>query len=653
MKCLTMKKTVIIIFYILIANNIYATNTNTVDSLFKILETEKIDTSKVTILNEISQEYLKTDFNKAYEYANKALSLAKKINIKKSIALSYTYIAYSQYRLNKFEDAKININKTLVIYEILNDKLHISKCYSFISQIHYALQEYTEAIKWVKKSITIKLNNQFTNELEINYLTLGAIYEKQSKYKLALENFFKAIEFYDKNGKQKSKASVFNNIAITYRRLRNNDLAEEYYKKSLNLYKQNNNKFGELKIYNNLAVLYEKQDMQDKAINNYLKALKLSKEVDFNGGIAMSQINIAGIYIEQNKNLDEAKKFLSSSEKICTETKDNYKLSTLYGLKGQLFEKQGNIKKSIFFTKKGYDLSIKINDLKNTSEMAIQLSKFYKKQNDYRNSLKYFEIYHSANDSIYNIKKTTAIEEIKTKFDTENKEKELKIKQKEIKVLKKQEEIDNIKSYAWLIVKILIFVIIIFAILFLRKQLKKQKRISEKNKKVAETEKRLLELEILTKKQRNEQLENEVEYKNKELQNFAQYIIDKNEFITKIQHDLKKAKKNISEKNIDNSLQSILIDINNKIQIVRNNEEFLAHVDQINNNFYFKLKEKFPNITENEQRLASLLKIGLSSKEIASILHITPKSVDTNRYRLRKKLELNQDINLHEYFLNL
>ena len=647
-----MKRTVILFLYISFVSITNATNTKAIDSLLTKFNSEKIDTSKVTILNEISQEYLKSDFNKALEFANKALTIAKKINNKKSIALSYTYIAYSQYRLNKFEDAKININKALVIYEIVEDPLRISKCYSFISQIHYALQEYTEAVKWVKKSIDIKIKNKLTNELEINYLTLGAIYEKQSKYKSALDNFFKACEFYDENGNKKGKASVFNNIAITYRKLDKIDLAEEYYKKSLNLFKQNNNKFGVLKIYNNLAVLYEKQDMTEKAINNYFKVLKLSKEVDFKGGIAMSQINIAGMYIEKNKNLDKAKKLLSNSEKICFETNDNNKLSILYGLKGQLYEKLGNIHKAILFTKKGYDLSLKLNELKNASEMAIQLSEFYKQKNDYTNALKYYEIYHSTNDSIFNIEKATAIEEIKTKFDIESKEKELKIKQQEIEVLKKQEEIDNIKSKVWLFAKILGFSLIIFTILLLRKQLKKQKIIAENNKKVAETEKRFLELEILSKKQQNEQLENEVEYKNKELQNFAHYIVDKNEFIIKIQKDLKKIKKNISEKNIDNSLQTLLIDINNKIQIVRNNEEFLAHVDQINNNFHFKLKEKHPTITENEQRLASLLKIGLSSKEIASILHITPKSVDTNRYRLRKKLEINQETNLHEYFKN-
>ncbi len=645
------KQIIILILNLIVVSSVSATNYN-IDSLLRKLKTEQTDTSKIIILNELSREYLKSDFNKALEYAKKALNLSKEINNKKSIALSYSYMAYAQYRLNNFEDAKININKALVIYEILKDKLRISKCYSFISQIHYALQEYSKAVEWVNKSIQIKTDNNLSDELEINYLTLGAIYQKKGKYELALENLFKAADYYDKNGNPNGKASVYNNIAVTYRKLNDLEAAEKYYLKSLTLYKKDNETFGELKIYNNLAVLYEQTNRKDKAVENYKKVLQLSKEMNYMGGIAMAQINMAGIFIEHGGDLEKAYKLLSEAEKICKEIKDNYKLAFTYGLKGQYFAKMDNYTNAVYYTNKAYKLAVEIKSENDKADMALQLSEFYQKQNDYKNALKYFQIYHNTNDSIFNIEKARKIEELKTRFELENQEKELKIKEQKIKILEKEQKINSIKSYLSLFGKIVIFAVIIFIILFYRKKLKRQKELSEKNKKFAESEKRMLKLEVLSKKIKTEQLEKEVEYKNKELQNFAHYIIDKNEFIIKIQKDLKRIKKNISEKNIGNNLQAILIEINNKIQLVRNHEEFLAHVDQINDNFYFKLKNKFPGITEHEQRLTSLLKIGLSSKEIASILHITSKSVDTNRYRLRKKLGLSQDANLNDFLQN-
>ncbi len=181
-----MKRFYILLIISILSFQIFANDK--IDSLFNEFDNAKKDTSKVFILNEISQEYLKSDFNKALETAEKALNLAKEINDKKHIALSYTYIAYAKYRLADYSEAKINIGKSLAIFEIIDDKLHISKCYSFISQVHYAQQEYNKAIELANKSIQIKLDNNLTNELEINYLTLGAIRQKQGKYNLALEN---------------------------------------------------------------------------------------------------------------------------------------------------------------------------------------------------------------------------------------------------------------------------------------------------------------------------------------------------------------------------------------------------------------------------------------------------------------------------------
>ncbi|NJO90451.1 MAG: LuxR family transcriptional regulator, partial [Chloroflexia bacterium] len=66
--------------------------------------------------------------------------------------------------------------------------------------------------------------------------------------------------------------------------------------------------------------------------------------------------------------------------------------------------------------------------------------------------------------------------------------------------------------------------------------------------------------------------------------------------------------------------------------------------------FYEKLELKTPGLTEKEKQLATLLRLNFTSKQIAIILNITSESVDINRYRLRKKIALNQGRNLSAYF---
>ncbi|MDO9152715.1 MAG: helix-turn-helix transcriptional regulator [Paludibacter sp.] len=82
-------------------------------------------------------------------------------------------------------------------------------------------------------------------------------------------------------------------------------------------------------------------------------------------------------------------------------------------------------------------------------------------------------------------------------------------------------------------------------------------------------------------------------------------------------------------------------------------EKIYFEAEQVHNDFSSRLTLKFPNLTPQEKRLLVLLRIGLSSKEISPILNISPKSVEINRHRLRKKLNLNKDENLIQFIKSM
>ena len=90
--------------------------------------------------------------------------------------------------------------------------------------------------------------------------------------------------------------------------------------------------------------------------------------------------------------------------------------------------------------------------------------------------------------------------------------------------------------------------------------------------------------------------------------------------------------------------------INSNIsQFNRTNEEAEKMIDEVNSGFIAKLSDSYPDLTNSEKRLASLLRIGMSSKEISLIMSMEPKSVDMARYRLRKKLNLTANDNLCDF----
>ena len=80
-------------------------------------------------------------------------------------------------------------------------------------------------------------------------------------------------------------------------------------------------------------------------------------------------------------------------------------------------------------------------------------------------------------------------------------------------------------------------------------------------------------------------------------------------------------------------------------------EVFKSYFSEVHNNFDNKIKAISEDITEKEIRLASFLRMNLSTKEIASMLNVLPDSVLKSKYRLKKKLELSKEEDLTQ-FLN-
>jgi len=70
-------------------------------------------------------------------------------------------------------------------------------------------------------------------------------------------------------------------------------------------------------------------------------------------------------------------------------------------------------------------------------------------------------------------------------------------------------------------------------------------------------------------------------------------------------------------------------------------------------NFIKKIKAIHSELTPNDLRLCAYLRLNLSSKEIAPLLNISPRSVEVKRYRLRKKMKLDHDENLTDYIINI
>lgn len=153
---------------------------------------------------------------------------------------------------------------------------------------------------------------------------------------------------------------------------------------------------------------------------------------------------------------------------------------------------------------------------------------------------------------------------------------------------------------------------------------------------------------------KSEQLEQDIKHKSSELSNTTMNVIRKNEILLDISSMLKKMHEKTSQQGADASMIKRELD---KIQgLIEENishdddwKKFNQNFDIVYEDFTRHLGELHPNLTLTEKRLCCYLRMGLSSKEIAPIFSISPKSVEMNRYRLRRKMGLEREVNLVEY----
>ncbi|TYA84329.1 triple tyrosine motif-containing protein [Seonamhaeicola marinus] len=217
---------------------------------------------------------------------------------------------------------------------------------------------------------------------------------------------------------------------------------------------------------------------------------------------------------------------------------------------------------------------------------------------------------------------------------------------------------ENIETYTftikrpWYLTRFMIFLYVCIALIiilvvhaFYRRYYKKQReRLMRKTE-------RELELKELENKQQlmrfnNEKLRQDIDSKSRELGMSTMNLIKKNELLGRLKTELQSVKDLHQLKNVIN-----IIDKN-----LNNNDDWNLFEEAFNNadkDFLKKIKSMHPELTTNDLRLCTYLRLNLSSKEIAPLLNISPRSVEVKRYRLRKKLKLAHESSLTDYILEI
>lgn len=184
-----------------------------------------------------------------------------------------------------------------------------------------------------------------------------------------------------------------------------------------------------------------------------------------------------------------------------------------------------------------------------------------------------------------------------------------------------------------------------------RKQLAEYEQEMERQKEDYHHQAMIAEKEIV--RLRNEKLRSEMIHRDKELANQTMGIIQKDKLLNRILNDLQAIHSAIKDEMAKVKIQSLKKQILKELDDKQQKKIFETYFDEVHEEFFRKLKEKFPHLTPNDLRMCAFIRMNISTKEISTMLNISYRGTEISRYRLRKKLDLSRDINLSTFLTNI
>jgi DNA-binding CsgD family transcriptional regulator len=212
-------------------------------------------------------------------------------------------------------------------------------------------------------------------------------------------------------------------------------------------------------------------------------------------------------------------------------------------------------------------------------------------------------------------------------------------------------------ALAYLVYIVLLIITVVGNVFFIQRRVTLTKVEAQKrhDRELREQELSFREKALLSEKEiihlRNESLQSQVSHKNKELANTTLHLIHKNKILNAIKFQLNSLIDGNMVQSKKNQIEQLVLKINKELKNEKFQQVFDEYFDDVHQDFISRLKEKHPDLSPRELRLCAYLKMNLSTKEIAPLMNISVRGVEIGRYRLRKKLNLEREENLIDYFL--
>ncbi|WP_316800535.1 tetratricopeptide repeat protein [Pedobacter frigidisoli] len=462
---------------------------------------------------------------------------------------------------------------------------------------------------------------------------MGKVCYNQGHFRQSLEFYLKAEKIFSTTNQTLLLAANLGDIGVLYYYIKQPEKAMKNYQQALHIYQKEKNQKGEALIFGHIGQLFEKRQHYDSAFYYQNLALKINKQINDKSGAAKIYENLGSIYEDLEK-YDLA--YLNFKQSLGLYQQDHNNLGSIEVINnlGDILRKTGRYKESVNETQNALRLAARMGNSYQLASCCRDLGKAYELMHQMDSAYHYIQLGYKHTLDLYSEDGARQVAFLQVLYDINK-------KSDEIITLQNDKKVNRIIALSSTIV--LILLVVLGFVIFSRQRFKlRDQQMLARQK---EIEHDLTSLELKNLQLEEQQLKQQLELKSRELSTHTLNLIKHNQFLENLRNTLQTMVKD-DKRDQKKQMNQILAEINQSFNHERNWKEFTLAFEQVHHQFLENLKKFSNELTSADMRLITLLKMNLDSSDVATLLGISTDSLRVSRYRLRKKLNLEQGDNL-------
>lgn len=314
-------------------------------------------------------------------------------------------------------------------------------------------------------------------------LHIGRLKRDQDNVADALNQMFVALKLYREIGDQVQIANALNDISIIYANSGDFEKSLTYFKQALDIFRKTGDTKGESYALNNIGMIYQALNDKAKAKEYFIQSLAMKEKNNDLYGISRGYSNL-GTLAEDDARWEEALSYYMKADSLFERTKDIPAQATNLLAIGRVKDKQGKTIEAVKHSLMALEKGKQVNALSIMSHASQLLASLEERNNNYKASLAYQKLYNQITDSLNNENHRANLEELKTKFNFEEKEREIALLKKDKELQQAVVERKNIITYA--LATGILFMLAILALVYYAYKTTKSRRdsLAVKNKEI-------------------------------------------------------------------------------------------------------------------------------------------------------------------------